>query len=379
MNHISIFYLYSLNNVQEGDTISEEVPVQLQWIEAFRKQLENRELIPHYTQWICTHRCNFRCAHCGTDAAEARPDELTTEEIKGVLDDLAELKTRDFSITGGEPLMREDLFEVIHYANDLGLNTGFVSNGYLFDKFKDQLASAGMHSCLISVDGYKEVHDRVRNVPGSYDKCMDAIKMLTDLGVQTRGVSIVVMEENVNEIPLLMQDAWDHGANKMRIQNIIPEGRAKGRGTSMELAALSMRIVRKARKMGYDIELGEGFGYIGDLEPDVRSFKFFCGCGWGAFIIMANGDVMGCPVMDLPHMKEGNVRERSVKDIWWNEFGKFRDTVYDDLPQTCKDCEHMKVCRGGCWAIRSNGGNTCFLDAAREVMKLEDGDVLPPE
>ena len=96
-------------------------PKQEKWTRNYYKKWRNRELVPSYVQWISTYKCNFKCPHCGTAAGEALPDELTTKEIIGAIDELVELKCRIFSVTGGETILRKDAFEVLGYAKRKGL------------------------------------------------------------------------------------------------------------------------------------------------------------------------------------------------------------------------------------------------------------------
>ena len=95
---------------------SQDYNKQEQWINWFREELAHGRLKPTYVQWICTYKCNFHCKHCGTAAGEAREDELQTFEIIRALDSLADLGCDMFSVTGGEPLMRDDIFDVLGYA-----------------------------------------------------------------------------------------------------------------------------------------------------------------------------------------------------------------------------------------------------------------------
>jgi radical SAM protein with 4Fe4S-binding SPASM domain len=106
---------------------------------------------------------------------------------------------------------------------------------------------------------------------------------------------------------------------------------------------------------------------MGKLDTEVRGCNFFCGCGWWTFTVMQNGDIMGCPAIDHTELKEGNIRNTDIKEIWWDGFRRFRGVLPENLPQVCKECEHVTVCRGGCWAQRVNRGRFCYLDLAEKL------------
>src|SRR4030042_3442876 len=171
------------------ENFEENIPKQAQWEEWFLSQWRNRTLKPVYVQWISTYKCNFRCPHCGTAAGTPRQDELKTEEIIKALDSLAELGCKIFSVTGGEPLLREDIFEVLSYAKKKGMSVGIVTNGYVTEEYLPQLKNVGLDSVLVSIDGHGENHEKIRGTKGSYEKCLKSLELYRDLKVPVRAVS----------------------------------------------------------------------------------------------------------------------------------------------------------------------------------------------
>ncbi|MFH1415337.1 MAG: radical SAM protein [Elusimicrobiota bacterium] len=342
-------------------------PMEIQWAENYQCQYKRGELKPTYVQWICTYKCNFHCPHCGTAAGDARPDELKTHEILRALSDLSDLGCDIFSVTGGEPLLRYDIFEVLSYAKAKGMKVGIVTNGYATEDYMPQLEKLGLFSVLISIDGYGKNHDEVRGTKGSYERCINSIGLYKKLGVPIVAVSTVMLPDNVKYIPEIIEDVQKMGCTKQRIQPLVPEGRAKGTKNPPEVVKEAFRAVLEARRKGINIEISEGCGYLGPLADAVRNARFFCACGWSTFTIMQDGNVMGCPALDYPELGEGNIRDKSLKEIWRDGFGKFRETVFDDLTQKCKDCEYLQLCRGACWLFRANKADPCFLNEAEEV------------
>jgi len=330
------------------------------------KNIKAGETGPEYVQWLCSHKCNFRCAHCGTGAAEATPGEMTTKEALKMVDDLADMGTKLLSVTGGEPIIRDDIFEVLGHAKDRGIRVGFVTNGYAVREKKDQIAKLEPESVLVSIDGYRENHDRIRGVPNAYKRAIDALDVFADIGVGMRGVSMVFLESNEKDIPNIVDEALEHGVKKLRIQAVVPEGRAKEMENKEEEIYRLMKLILELRSQGKPVEACEGLGYLGPLEEKLRNYPFLCGCGYTTFTINEVGLVQGCPAIDFPGLNEGNIRERNMRDIWLNSFERFRTTLYQDLPQKCQDCEYLNRCRGGCWLHRVNG-EFCYMDIAKRV------------
>jgi len=349
---------------------------QVRALKEYRRRLEAKELKPLYVQLIATHKCNFRCPHCGTAAAEARPGELTTDEVMDVIDQLHELGADIFSLTGGEPILRPDFVQIMQRCKELGIKTGFVTNGFEVEERKDQIAAAEPFSVLVSIDGYRENHDKIRGMPGAYERAMKALETFKEIGVPVIGSATVMMPENVDDIPAIVDDCMAHGSMRHRVQTIVPEGRAVEMKNDREVMKRMMRYVYEARQAGKNVEVCEGHGYLGPLDGIVRP-PFFCGAGWNTFTILCDGEVMGCPAMEFPEYSEGNVRNVKLADMWWNGFKRFREGHYDAQPQECKDCDDLEVCRGGCWLQMVNG-DWCFIDVAREVaeeIRAERGKV----
>ncbi|MDD5440477.1 MAG: radical SAM protein [Candidatus Omnitrophica bacterium] len=349
------------------ESFENSVPKQVKWEEWFTKQWRNRTLKAEFVQWICTYKCNFKCRHCGTAAGQAREDELNTSEILKAVDSLGKIGCRMFSVTGGEPLLRPDIFDVLGHAKSKGMSIGIVTNGYATEDYIEQLKKIQLNSVLISIDGYGENHEKIRGTKGSYEKCLKSLDLYYELKVPVRSVSTIMLDDNVDDMPKIIEDVWKHHITNQRIQPLVPEGRAKGTKNNPETIKKVLRIIHDAREKGINVEMSEGFGRLGLIEERVRSYDFFCGCGWNTFTIMHDGNIMGCPALDYPELGEGNIREKDLERIWWNGFDKFRKTVLEDLPKKCKECRHVQACRGGCWLFRANNADPCFLKEAEEV------------
>ena len=125
-------------------------------------------LNPQYVQWLSTDRCQFQCAHCETTAQQASPQELSTDDAKKIIDDLAELGCEFLSITGGEPLLRKDIFSLCRHAHQKGLKVGLTTNGQAAEEHLMELEKARFDSLVITLDGYKDTQNHLRGAEDSY-------------------------------------------------------------------------------------------------------------------------------------------------------------------------------------------------------------------
>lgn len=317
---------------------------------------------PAYVQWVATHRCNYACEHCGTNAGQPLPNELTTQEITTVINDMGAMGVKYLSVTGGEPLLRRDLFPILQLAKKNGMKVGFVTHGGLVAKHKDQIKELRPYSMMISIDGLQATHNALRGDNANFDQSLDAIKFFTEIKIPIRSISTTINQRNFKELEELKNIVFASGANHWRINIAIPEGRAKNK-TWMQLNNDQLvelfRFIHNHKKR-FHIEICEGAGYLGPWDAKVRNKPFFCGCGWTTCTIMADGTVMGCPVFeDQATYREGNIREMSFKDIWEHKFERFRNL---ELGAECEACEHLPACRGGCWMMR-NFNAQCLKEA----------------
>ncbi|MFA5411393.1 MAG: radical SAM protein [Candidatus Omnitrophota bacterium] len=343
--------------------------IQEYWLKKFRRQLKQKLLKPFIVQWLATRKCNFNCGHCGTDASREASGELSTQEIFRAIDGLSKLGCKYLSVTGGEPLLREDLFEVFRYANSKEIRPSLVTNGFATEDFLTQLKKAKLYSASVSIDGYRSQHDRIRSKKGSYKRCMQSLEIYRRLKIPVIQVTTVVLKDNIEEIPLIISDAFKRGATRYRLQLIISEGRAKGQETPPQAVAKALNIIYSCRRKGLNVFPADNFGYLGKWDSILRGPPFLCGCGWWTFTIMQNGIIMGCPVIDRPELNEGRLQEKDIEEIWWDGFQRFRDIRTGELPEICRNCKYAGTCRGGCWSQRLSGSRFCYLDLGNKMAK----------
>jgi len=309
-----------------------------------------------YLFWECTLNCNFYCKHCGSSAGrKVFTNELKTEEIKKVFQEIA----RDYdpkkimtAVTGGEPLLRKDLFEVMSYASSLGFPWGMVTNGYLVNKeIVQKLKASGLRTVVVSIDGIGKVHDQFRNTPGAYKHAISAVesfakaKFLDDLQITTS-----VNKTNINSLENMYQTFLPLGITSWRVMNIDPIGRAEGNADILldkdELKRLLDFIKEKRKKASIKITYGCA-GFLGlDYEGEVRDWMFYCNTGINTASILHNGDIFVCP--NVPRNQEwvqGNVTKDNFVKVWENKFELFRDKQRTACAD-CQKCTWWEECLG---------------------------------
>lgn len=292
---------------------------------AKEQELENHPLIDLF--WECTLTCNANCKHCGSSAEKRKYDgELTTDEIKNAFKQIAnDMNSNNIliNVTGGEPLVREDLCDVMEYAtNELGFHWGMTTNGILLnDANINKLKKANMETISISIDGLKDTHDEFRGVPGSYEKIIQNIKKLKQANfVKHLQVTTVFHKKNINQLEELYDVMLELNLNSWRLISMDPIGRAKENEELLlnesELRKLLDFIKSKKKKKKLILEYGCP-GFLGlEYEKEVRRNYFYCRTGISIASILYNGDLYVCP--NVPRIKsliQGNIRKDNFKDV----------------------------------------------------------------
>ncbi len=303
--------------------------------------------------WEFTLACNLRCSHCGSVAGRARTTELSTAECFGLCEQLAELGCSTVAIMGGEPLVREDYFQVARCAKDLGMDVNFVSNGILVEDHIDRIRRIGPRVVGISLDGMRENHEKIRG-PGTWDKTVRAIELLRESGIQTTVIT-TVSKINFKDLPALKDLIFGKGIN-WQIQTAMPFG-SFSRDLTLsreEFYATAMFISKmRARNKFEDLPVvgAHCYGYFSKILPGGHWSG--CTAGISSIGITSDGGIVGCLSMGNDRYIEGNVRERPLKDIWNdpNAFAYNRGFRESDLGESCRGCRYGLKCRGGCTSV----------------------------
>jgi radical SAM protein with 4Fe4S-binding SPASM domain len=319
---------------------------------------------PRYVVWELTLACDQRCTHCGSRAAEARPDELTTTEALDVVEQLCEMGTRELALIGGEAYLHPGFLDVVAAAHARGLRVTMTTGGRgLTAPMARQVAAAGMYSVSVSIDGLGATHDLIRATRGSFDSAMGAIAHARAAGLQV-GCNTVVNQLNADELEALYDTLRSAGMRAWQVQLMAALGRAADRPDLLlqpwQLLDLVPRIVSlKARAFrdGILLSPGNNVGYFSRDEQQLRSplpngKEHWSGCQAGRYVmgIESNGAIKGCPSLPTRHYVGGNVRASSIQRIWDEapELGFTRKRTVDDLWGFCRTCTFAETCLGGC-------------------------------
>ena len=271
-----------------------------------------------------THRCNLRCFHCYV-IADKRP-ELDTHEVRGVLDQLAEAGTLFITFTGGEIMLRQDLFEVLEHARDRHFAIRLFTNGTLIDEeAADRIARIKPVDVGVSVYGpTAEIHEAVTKARGSFDKSVRALQLLHDRGIMTH-LKCVLMEENVNVRGGVGDLADELGAYAQFDPQVTPRNDGDLSPTSHSIDDTELSNVVHASQLR------------GALDLDTA----LCAAGRDSASISPAGDVLPCVQWPMPI---GNLRQQSFSEIWSSpEASAIRDLTMSKL-DTCRDCPDLGFC-----------------------------------
>ena len=317
---------------------------------------------PGHPVWEVTGACNLRCIHCHAVSGQAAKDELTTDEGKRLIDMIAaESEFRTLIYTGGEPLVRPDIFELLRHSQKAGMANIIATNGTLIDEeMAFKLKDHGVVCHAISLDAADpSVHNMVRNKAGAFDLAMRGIEATRKAGIMLQ-TNTTAMEYNMPHLPELIDYADRCGAGIMLMYQLV----AVGRGEKIEQATLkksanqhlSELISKKQKSCSMIIEPVAGPQYWPYLleKGGIRggpllklAEKVFHGCAAarGFVYIKANGDVWPCPFVEV---SGGNVRNTGFHQIY-HESELFRNLRRreETLKGLCGECRYKTVC-GGC-------------------------------
>jgi radical SAM enzyme (rSAM/lipoprotein system) len=252
------------------------------------------------------------------------------------------------AITGGEPLLREDIEAVGMEIRKRGMRWGMVSNGQLYDRKRHiSLLNAGMGALTISLDGLKESHDWLRNKPGSFAKVDQAIELAANSNRLNFDVVSCVNRRNLKELPAIYNYLHAKGVKAWRLFTIIPIGRAKENPelilTNSEFKEMLDFISGYRMRGKMDVKFSCE-GYVGSYESKVRDTPFFCRAGINIGSILIDGSISACPNIDRSFI-QGNIYKDNFHQVWESQFKPFRDRSWTRKGR-CSACKDYADCQG---------------------------------
>jgi len=314
--------------------------------------------IPHVVAWNLTRRCNLACAHCYISAGawHGAGDELDAAACRGIVDQILAVNDSPLLIlSGGEPLVRDDLEEIARHASEGGATVvvGTNGTGLTADRIRS-LAAAGIQGVALSIDSLDaRYHDRFRHGPGALADTLAAVDRLGDAGLDFL-VQFTVTRGNRQELEALLAWAEEAGAVCVNVYFLVETGRAQGmRGMSPEENdAVLVRLAELQREYRGRLMIRSKCQpqlmrhvYERDPESPLLHYRTRCPCGVQYCRITPEGKVTPCPY--LPEVA-GDLRERGFREIWEGST-LFRLLRAGELGGKCGRCEYREVC-GGCRA-----------------------------
>lgn len=317
---------------------------------------------PAHPVWEVTGACNLRCIHCHAASGKPAPDELTTDEGKRLIDALARVdEFRMLVYSGGEPLVRPDLFELLEHSKQAGFINVIATNGTLIDdEVAQRLREAGVAGAAVSLDSsLAAVHNRIRANPTAFERALAGMEAIKRAGILLQ-VNTTAMEYNFAQLTELIDLADSYDSGIMLMYQLVPVGR----GTHIARAALDLQanetlltyLAEKQPQIATIVEpvagpqywpyLLERQGMTSKLALRLAEQVFHgCAAGRGFVYIKANGEVWPCPFVEL---SAGTVRQQPFDEIWRTGeiFVNLRHRE-ETLKGKCGDCRYRTLC-GGC-------------------------------
>jgi heme b synthase len=316
-----------------------------------------------------TRRCNLSCMHCRARAInEFDKEELSTEECFLLIDEIAKVGNPTFILTGGEPLLRQDIFKIASYGMAKGFTVVMAPNGTLINKeIAKQIKDSGIKRISISLDGANaKTHDEIRQVPGAFESALKGIKYAKKAGIEFQ-INATISKQNYTQIDKIINLSVKLGAVACHLFFIVPTGRAKGmKGEELdgiEYERVLKHIYEESKNAPINIRVicaphyfriiqqGKAEALHSNIETHSLEYKPLglskgCLAGTSFCFVSYKGEVFPCGYLEVSC---GNIRKQSFKEIWENSqvFINLRD--FSKYKGKCGRCEYLNIC-GGCRA-----------------------------
>lgn len=330
--------------------------------------------------WNITRACNLKCVHCYNDSGASKADdELPTEEAKVVLDDLVQFGVPSVLFSGGEPLMRPDLFELIGYAVERGLRAVISTNGTLITtEMAKKIKQHGVSYVGISLDGIGDINDKFRGVDGAFDRAVAGIKNCQDAGVRI-GLRLTLTKRNVQDLEGLFDFFEAKKIERACFYHFVPSGRggtmadedlthAQSRD-AVEMILAKTRSYKQAGRttdiLTVDNHVDGVYVYLRLAEQDAaRAEEVWKLLSWNGGGMYSSGVGIGCidfhgrvhPDQFWWHYDLGDVRRRPFSEIWMDTSDPVMRGLKDRrnyIKGRCRLCKFFNVC-GGSLRVRAD-------------------------
>jgi heme d1 biosynthesis radical SAM protein NirJ len=333
--------------------------------------------------WNLIRRCNLACKHCYATSADIDFDgELSTDEVFAVMDDLKAFGVSVLILSGGEPLLRPDIYEISHRARDMGFYVGLSTNGTLIDAGNiAAIERVGYDYVGVSLDGMRETHDRFRRKQGAFDESINGIRLCLEAGIKV-GLRFTLTQDNAAELPQLLQLMRDEDIDKFYLSHL----NYAGRGNRNRSSDLHYQMTRAAMDLMFetcwqDVQAGIKREFVtGNNDADgvyllqwaqqhipehvdaLRRQLLRWG-GNSSGVNIANIDNLGTVHPDTMwwDYSIGNVRERPFSEIWQDTTDPLMaglKAARRPLEGRCASCKQLAICGGNsrtrAWQLTGN-------------------------
>ena len=324
---------------------------------------ETSALAPNVIAWESTRACNFACVHCRAQAQKLPdPNQLTTQEALNLVDQIADLCKPILIVSGGDPLQRKDIFEIVSHASRLGIRVVMSPSGSdITPEVIGKMKTSGVKMISISLDGSRAaIHDNFRQVPGAFAMAMKNMSYARQGDLPFR-INTTVTQHNLNDLSSTLKLATEVGAKEWDVFMLVPTGRGK---VDMEITPNQYEqtlqlIYNASRTSAIPIKMTctpQYMRVIAQRQQKESTPPFTqggrhtggrgCMAGNGFCFISHIGEVFGCGFLPIP---AGNIRQQNFKQIYQQSklFLELRN--HNLLKGKCGACEYKKIC-GGCRA-----------------------------
>jgi len=353
--------------------------------------------------WNLVRRCNLTCRHCYSISADKDfPNELSTDDVFTTMDDLKKFRVPVLILSGGEPLLRPDIFDISRRAKEMGFYVGLSTNGTMIDENNiQQIADIGYDYVGISIDGLRETHDYFRRKQGAFDESMHGIRLCREAGIRV-GMRFTITTDTAHELPALLQLMEDEDINKFYLSHL----NYAGRGNKNRKEDVHHKMTREAMDLLFDtcwadIQAGREREFVtGNNDADGVYLLFWVARHFPekfeamrARLQQWGGNSSGVNISNIDNLGNvhpdtfwwnydlGNVKQRPFSEIWQDT----SDPLMAGLKSTprplkgrCAKCNYFSIC-GGNTRVRAyqlsgdawQEDPACYLDD--EEIGVEDG------
>lgn len=321
--------------------------------------------------WNSTRTCNLRCVHCYMDSeAKKYAGELSTEEARQMIDDLAEFKVPVLLFSGGEPLLRPDIYALMEYAGSKGIRPTLSTNGTLITReVAQRIRDIGVGYVGISLDGLREVNDKFRGKPGAFEAAMAGIKNCVEVG-QRVGLRFTINGHNLAELDNIFDFIEEEKINRVCFYHLVYSGRGhqmmeedvspeQSRQAMETIIRRSVDFERRGLKkevLTVDNHCDGVYIYLRMLQEDparAQAIKELISLNGGNRSGIAFGEIDPAgyvhPDQFTQHITFGNVRERKFGDIWTDTSNPILAGLKNRKPLLkgrCSQCRYLDICNG---------------------------------